>query len=731
MNPLRVAAVQATPGPGDLPGNVALGARPGAPGPAADGARVAVLPELFLSAYHPPTLHATRGADVPPVPIGWSRTGGSIRCGRRPGRTAWWSWSGPRSPRPTAGGRVRPLWSTGPGTRSPPTTSRTCGVRTSGAVHPGHRGGHGGGGRLAPGPGHLLRRLLPRARAGRGRRRGARIPVPGRLPGRLDPPPGRLYYAARALDNTMYVVFANSVGAVGTWRSTAVRPSTSPRAGHWSGRPRRARRWSARPWTPPNCDGSGRRTPCWPTAPLVRGRGRYIRCPDPPRINQLPPLGRAASWRQRLIGPVLRHRRRRGGVTACTRLLRGRCRLPSSPAEPELLPHPAPARGGDTRSERRPHRASARRITASSAASVRQASFRRRRRHLRQARPARSGWRPSTTTPTRGTAGPPGTSPRPTEKGPAPVPRLARHRAGRGRHRARHPEDRQGGRRLPGRARRARHRPVVPAGGQAVPGRGAPHVPPRRRLPGGPPGPASPGSTGRWPAAPTSARRSSPASGPAPSSARCAGCTSWACRCRIRCRSSAPRCCWSSSATPTARRRRRGWPSCGQDTADLPDLWRQLVEALSTMARAGFAHGDLSAYNLLVHDGRLVVIDLPQIVDVVANPRGPRVPRPGRAQRRPPGSPATACAEADGDELAARPALRSPASADRAGSPSLTPGGTQELPMQDPLRPVDVRSGGEHLAQDVLQDAAVAVVVGLAGGVDAHDRVEARPRCRW
>jgi len=59
-----------------------------------------------------------------------------------------------------------------------------------------------------------------------------------------------------------------------------------------------------------------------------------------------------------------------------------------------------------------------------------------------------------------------------------------------------------------------------------------------------------------------------------------------------------------------------------QDTADLPDLWRQLVEALSTMARAGFAHGDLSPYNLLVQDGRLVVIDLPQIVDVVSNPQG-------------------------------------------------------------------------------------------------------------
>ena len=40
------------------------------------------------------------------------------------------------------------------------------------------------------------------------------------------------------------------------------------------------------------------------------------------------------------------------------------------------------------------------------------------------------------------------------------------------------------------------------------------------------------------------------------------------------------------------------------------------------LARAGLAHGDLSPYNMLVHDGRLVLIDLPQIVDVVANPQG-------------------------------------------------------------------------------------------------------------
>jgi RIO kinase 1 len=58
--------------------------------------------------------------------------------------------------------------------------------------------------------------------------------------------------------------------------------------------------------------------------------------------------------------------------------------------------------------------------------------------------------------------------------------------------------------------------------------------------------------------------------------------------------------------------------------ADFRDLWRQLVDALVAMARLGLAHGDLSPYNLLVQDGRLVVIDLPQVVDVVANPQGPQ-----------------------------------------------------------------------------------------------------------
>jgi RIO kinase 1 len=55
---------------------------------------------------------------------------------------------------------------------------------------------------------------------------------------------------------------------------------------------------------------------------------------------------------------------------------------------------------------------------------------------------------------------------------------------------------------------------------------------------------------------------------------------------------------------------------------ELEDLWVQMTDALSVLARAQVAHGDLSPYNTLVHQGRLVLIDLPQIVDVVANPRG-------------------------------------------------------------------------------------------------------------
>jgi RIO kinase 1 len=54
----------------------------------------------------------------------------------------------------------------------------------------------------------------------------------------------------------------------------------------------------------------------------------------------------------------------------------------------------------------------------------------------------------------------------------------------------------------------------------------------------------------------------------------------------------------------------------------LASLWGQFTAALDALARRGLAHGDLSPYNLLVHHGRLVMIDLPQVVDVIAHPAG-------------------------------------------------------------------------------------------------------------
>ncbi|MEV7576956.1 MULTISPECIES: serine protein kinase RIO [unclassified Microbacterium] len=56
--------------------------------------------------------------------------------------------------------------------------------------------------------------------------------------------------------------------------------------------------------------------------------------------------------------------------------------------------------------------------------------------------------------------------------------------------------------------------------------------------------------------------------------------------------------------------------------AELQEYFAQVVELMRVFATAGFAHGDLSAYNLLVHEGCVRVIDLPQIVDVIANPQG-------------------------------------------------------------------------------------------------------------
>jgi len=54
----------------------------------------------------------------------------------------------------------------------------------------------------------------------------------------------------------------------------------------------------------------------------------------------------------------------------------------------------------------------------------------------------------------------------------------------------------------------------------------------------------------------------------------------------------------------------------------LADYFDQIANAMRALAANGQAHGDLSPYNLLVDEHRVVLIDLPQVVDVVSNPGG-------------------------------------------------------------------------------------------------------------
>jgi RIO kinase 1 len=50
--------------------------------------------------------------------------------------------------------------------------------------------------------------------------------------------------------------------------------------------------------------------------------------------------------------------------------------------------------------------------------------------------------------------------------------------------------------------------------------------------------------------------------------------------------------------------------------------FEQLRDAMAELVRHGVVHGDLSPYNILAAGERLVVIDLPQVVDLIGNPAG-------------------------------------------------------------------------------------------------------------
>jgi RIO kinase 1 len=54
----------------------------------------------------------------------------------------------------------------------------------------------------------------------------------------------------------------------------------------------------------------------------------------------------------------------------------------------------------------------------------------------------------------------------------------------------------------------------------------------------------------------------------------------------------------------------------------LVSYFDQLRDAMAVLAGHGIAHGDLSPYNILAAGERVVIIDLPQAVDIVGNPAG-------------------------------------------------------------------------------------------------------------
>ncbi|MFB6396680.1 carbon-nitrogen hydrolase family protein [Polymorphospora lycopeni] len=213
---LTVAAGQAEAVPGDLAGNAATAARLVREA-AARGATVVVLPELFLPAYHPPTL-ADPATDVAADGVGLVDDARlePLRSAARDGSAVV-----------VVGAAVRH-----------PDDRRTCSalvVDRAGTVNAGYDKQH------LCGP-YEKALFTPGVRGATltvdGWRLGLGICYDGCFPehGRAAAADGAhaylcpsgyergsehrrdLYYPARALDNGMYVVFANPVGAATRWR---------------------------------------------------------------------------------------------------------------------------------------------------------------------------------------------------------------------------------------------------------------------------------------------------------------------------------------------------------------------------------------------------------------------------------------------------------------------------------------------------------------------------------
>lgn len=213
MRDLTVAAIQAPAVPGDVKANAETAARLVATA-AAQGAEIAVLPELFLPAYHMDAL-LDRETDVAPDPDGWVDDArlNPLREAA-PGTVVLVGAAVRRNGKRTIGtllverdGRIRHVYD----------KNFLCGSHEQSLFQPGDRGATLHAGEWRFGIGVCYDGCFPEHA-----RDAQADDVHGMLYGaayamgsehRRD-----VYYAARALDNTGYVVFANAVDGEAPWR---------------------------------------------------------------------------------------------------------------------------------------------------------------------------------------------------------------------------------------------------------------------------------------------------------------------------------------------------------------------------------------------------------------------------------------------------------------------------------------------------------------------------------